>query len=142
MEAQPQSINKWKSTQGSAEGGSGNRGRCPWSSVEQNRCSQAIAQTVNERSADKKSHKSNASLEGKLQPSGKVLPFPERSCGQCVLANAQVGGSDHQRFLSGLKPHTAYAEFSFFPKALLRWRERKGLKISAAAQGLGVAAST
>jgi DNA-binding transcriptional regulator YiaG len=49
---------------------------------------------------------------------------------------------DRQEFLKSLKPHTPYAEFSFLPKALQRWRERKGLKISAAAQGLGVAASS
>lgn len=97
---------------------------------------------MKKRSAGPGSKNPITSLEETSAPSGKVLPFPERGCGQCVLANAHGGGSDHQRFLAGLKTHTPYAGFSFLPKALQRWRERKGLKISAAAQGLGVADST
>ena len=75
-------------------------------------------------------------------PAGKVLPFPERSCGHCLYSSKQSSDSDDHRFLAGLRPHSPYADFSFLPKALQHWRERNGLKISAAAQGLGVAAST
>ena len=72
----------------------------------------------------------------------KVLPFPERNCGHCSQALGDGAIPDRQQLLNSLKPHSPYAEFSYLPKALQRWRERKGLKISAAAQGLGVAAST
>jgi DNA-binding transcriptional regulator YiaG len=85
---------------------------------------------------------SNLSPDVKSPETGKVLPFPERSCGQCVFAKESSGAVDQHPILASLKPHTPYAGFSYLPKALQRWREREGLKISAAAQGLGVAAST
>jgi DNA-binding transcriptional regulator YiaG len=63
---------------------------------------------------------------------GKVVPFPEMGCQKCAAP---------PRVLSPHQPSMAYAEFSFLPIALQRWRKRNGLKISAAAHGLGVAAS-
>jgi DNA-binding transcriptional regulator YiaG len=100
------------------------------------------AENMNERSTDRVTIDPITSLETESMPTGKVLPFPERSCGQCVFAPEAGASVDDHPLLSRLRPHTPYAGFSFLPKALQRWRGRKGLKISAAAQGLGVASST
>ena len=63
---------------------------------------------------------------------GNVMPFPQRSCVPCGAPRRMLG-ADHSV--------TPYGEFSFLPIALKRWRMQNGLKISAAAEGLGVAAS-
>lgn len=76
--------------------------------------------------------------EPELLHDGKVLPFPEHTCGHCAL-RTESGSLLHT---GGLKIPAPYGGFSFLPTALQRWRSRMGLKISAAAQGLGVAAST
>jgi DNA-binding transcriptional regulator YiaG len=76
--------------------------------------------------------KSAIAMKPSSPASAKVVPFPDRSCTRCP-ASARIPTSHH--------PSMAYAEFSFLPIALQRWRERNGLKISAAAEELGVAPS-
>lgn len=97
---------------------------------------------MNERSTGPISKNPITTIEEKSSLTGKVLPFPERSCAQCAFVTEAGGVTDHHQVLARLKTHTPYEGFSFLPQALQRWRERRGLKISAAAQGLGVAAST
>ena len=71
--------------------------------------------------------------EADLPEIGKVVPFPKRSGGR---------NGAHRRELLTRLPITPYGEFSFLPIALQRWRKRNGLKLTAAARGLGVATST
>jgi hypothetical protein len=97
---------------------------------------------MNDRSAGPADHGPDASLAMDSREAGKIVSFPERSCVQCAFLTEPGSGPDPPHGLPGLKPATPYAGFSFLPKALQRWRGRKGFKISAAAQGLGVAAST
>ena len=77
----------------------------------------------------------------KVPSSGKVISFPDRSCAHCEQF-AERGCVDAESTSVSIKHHGSYATFSFLPKALQRWRDHRGMKISAAAQGLGVAAST
>ena len=74
-------------------------------------------------------------------PHGKVLPFPDCAVGNCPHAAGEAE-LDHERVAAGMKSRGPYAAFSFLPIALQRWRVQRGLKISAAASALGVAAST
>jgi hypothetical protein len=97
---------------------------------------------MNERSSDPVNQGPDASIAMDSREAGKVVSLPEISCVQCAFLTEPVGAQDPDHVLPGLKPATPYAGFSFLPRALQRWRERKGYKISAAAQGLGVAAST
>ena len=72
---------------------------------------------------------------------GKCIPFPAASCNHCLLLR-EAGCSDLVAAVDLPNLRAPYAGFSHLPVALQRWRERRGLKISAAASGLGVAAST
>ena len=75
-------------------------------------------------------------------PLGRVLPFPKQGCGRCGSGTGSSAATGHHPGITKQRTQAPYAGFSFLPKALRCWREHQGLKISAAAQGLGVAAST
>jgi DNA-binding transcriptional regulator YiaG len=81
------------------------------------------------------------STPGEIHPTVKVLPFPDQSCANCRHV-AETGHADPHKMSAIIRTRGPYAEFSYLPTALHQWRLRKGLKISAAASGLGVAAST
>jgi hypothetical protein len=97
---------------------------------------------MNERSTGPVNLDPEASQAEDSPGAGKVVFFPEGSCAQCAFIAGPGCAEDPQQVLPRLKPATPYAGFSFLPRALLQWRVRKGYKISTAAQGLGVAAST
>lgn len=72
---------------------------------------------------------------------GRLIPFPPPSCSHCALLR-DSGHEDLETAIHAPHLRAPYAGFSHLPVALQRWRQRRGLKISAAAAGLGVAAST
>ncbi len=72
---------------------------------------------------------------------GRLIPFPGASCLHCTPLR-ETGCNDLVAAMDSAHLRAPYAGFSHLPVALHRWRESRGLKISAAASGLGVAAST
>lgn len=66
-----------------------------------------------------------------------VIPFPGLACSHCDRRFGEPAADG-----TAPLPLHPYTRLSFLPIALQRWRQERDLKISAAAQGLGVASST